>query len=73
MSEDSKEAIDQLLTVIQVFLVAFKALGTLDWSWWWVFSPLWVGIALAAAGALISVTSSAGSKTTPPPRQSDRD
>ncbi len=27
------------LTIVFVIL---KALGYLTWSWWWVFSPLWI-------------------------------
>ncbi len=28
--------------------VALKLAGVTDWSWWWVFSPLWIGVALMA-------------------------
>jgi hypothetical protein len=28
-----------LLTIVFVIL---KATGFLDWSWWWVFSPVWI-------------------------------
>lgn len=28
-----------LLTIIFVLLKAFEVI---DWSWWWVFSPLWI-------------------------------
>ena len=39
-----------LLTIV---LVILKALGYITWSWWWVFSPLWisaiVGITLISA------------------------
>jgi len=31
-----------------VFLV-LKLTGTIDWSWWWVTSPLWIPFAAAAA------------------------
>ena len=31
-----------------VFLV-LKLTGTIDWSWWWVTSPLWIPLAIAAA------------------------
>ena len=30
-----------------VFLV-LKLTGTINWSWWWVTSPLWIPIAIAA-------------------------
>ncbi len=33
-----------LLTVV---FVALKLLGKIDWSWWWVLSPLWISTALA--------------------------
>lgn len=28
-----------------VFLV-LKLVGVIDWSWWWVTSPLWISVAL---------------------------
>jgi hypothetical protein len=31
-----------------VFLV-LKLTGTIDWSWWWVTSPLWIPLTIAAA------------------------
>jgi hypothetical protein len=30
-----------------VFLV-LKLTGTIDWSWWWVTSPLWIPFVAAA-------------------------
>ncbi len=32
--------------VFIVFLV-LKLCGVIDWSWWWVLSPLWISLALA--------------------------
>ncbi len=32
-----------------VFLIVFvvlKLVGIINWSWWWVLSPLWIGIIL---------------------------
>jgi hypothetical protein len=31
--------------VFIVFLV-LKLTGSIDWSWWWVTSPLWIPLAL---------------------------
>ena len=28
-----------LLTIVFIIL---KLVGTIDWSWWWVLSPLWI-------------------------------
>ena len=33
-----------LLTIVFIIL---KLTETIDWSWWWVLSPLWIGAALA--------------------------
>lgn len=32
-----------LLTILFVIL---KVLGYINWSWWWVFSPLWISAIL---------------------------
>ena len=29
--------------VFIVFLI-LKLTGTIDWSWWWITSPLWIGV-----------------------------
>ena len=32
-----------LLTIV---FVTLKLLGKIDWSWWWVLSPLWISFLL---------------------------
>lgn len=32
------------LTLMFVF---FKLTGRIDWSWWWVLSPVWIGFIVA--------------------------
>ena len=34
-------------TGLLLLFVALKLLGVIDWSWFWVLSPLWISIALA--------------------------
>ena len=29
-----------------IFLV-LKLVGVIDWSWWWVTAPLWIGLVIA--------------------------
>lgn len=31
-----------LSSVLTVIFVVLKLIGTIDWSWWWVLSPLWI-------------------------------
>lgn len=37
-----------------VFLV-LKLTGNIDWSWWWVFAPFWIPIAVVFVMSLIFV------------------
>ncbi len=30
------------IIVLQIFAVMAKLGGYIDWSWWWVFSPMWI-------------------------------
>ena len=36
-----------------VFLV-LKLTGVIDWSWWWVTSPLWLAAMATVAGLLLA-------------------
>jgi hypothetical protein len=36
-----------LIPLLTVIFVIAKITGHLAWSWWWVFSPLWIGIPVA--------------------------
>lgn len=38
-------------TVFIVFLI-LKLTNVIDWSWWWVTAPLWIGLALALVAAV---------------------
>jgi hypothetical protein len=33
-------------TVLFLVFLILKLTGTIDWSWWWVTSPLWIPLAL---------------------------
>lgn len=43
------------MTLLTIVLVILKVYDKIDWSWWWVFAPLWlpitiiIGIILAMA------------------------
>ena len=40
--------------LLAILFIALKLTGVIDWSWWWVLSPLWIGflvsIVLLVAG-----------------------
>ena len=41
--------------VLTIVFIVLKALGFITWSWWWVFSPLWICAALFAAIFIIGL------------------
>jgi len=41
-------------TLLTILFIALKLTHVIAWSWWWVFSPLWLGAAIAL-GALIVI------------------
>jgi hypothetical protein len=38
---------------LTLFFILLKLTGLIDWSWWWVFCPLWLPIAGIFVGVLI--------------------
>jgi hypothetical protein len=34
--------------ILQAALIVLKLTGVITWSWWWVLTPIWVGIAMSA-------------------------
>jgi len=32
--------------LLAILFIALKLTGVITWSWWWVLSPLWGGLAL---------------------------
>lgn len=35
-----------ILTIMFVVFLTLKLTGNIDWSWWWVTSPLWLPVAM---------------------------
>ena len=46
-----------LPTLLTVLFVALKLCGVIDWSWWWVLSPILitVGITVTALAAICGI------------------
>lgn len=43
-----------LANILTIVFVIAKLAGVVGWSWWWVFSPLWVSV-LLVIGILLLV------------------
>ena len=39
--------------LLALLFIGLKLAGAIDWSWWWVLSPLWAPWAAAGAGTLL--------------------
>lgn len=37
-----------LADVLLVVFIILKLTGVINWSWWWVLSPLWISVAIIA-------------------------
>lgn len=50
MSDSKAVATSELSFELVLFLIflVLKLTGFIDWSWWWIFAPLWIpaGVAL---------------------------
>jgi len=45
MSKETTKFNSSILTILFVVLLVLKLTGNIDWSWWWVTSPLWIPVA----------------------------
>lgn len=50
--KESGIGLDIILFV--VFLI-LKLTGDIDWSWWWVMSPLWIPIAIGIVFIILGI------------------
>lgn len=45
--------------LLAVLFIGLKLTGHIDWSWWWVLSPLWLGFALVILFLVIAAVAEA--------------
>jgi len=41
------------INLLTVLFIGLKLTGHIDWSWWWVLSPLWIGLVVIVMLAII--------------------
>jgi hypothetical protein len=46
MSKETTVFNSGILTILFVVFIVLKLTGNIDWSWWWVTSPLWLPLVL---------------------------
>ena len=55
MSSKSSSSGIGLTGVLFVVFLVLKLTGNIDWSWWWVTSPIWIPILLLLSIVIISL------------------
>ncbi len=51
-SKDSGIGFTGLLTIV---FITLKLTNYIDWSWWWVLSPIWISAAIVIVILLIAI------------------
>ena len=59
MANESRSSGIGIGMVLFIVFLVLKLTGTIDWSWWWVTSPLW--IPFAAAVVILGIVGLIGS------------
>lgn len=60
MAESSSSSGIGFFGVLTIVFIVLKLTGNITWSWWWILSPLWGGIAfiLVLIGIIAVLTKS---------------
>jgi hypothetical protein len=40
--------------LLTTLFIGLKLVGSITWSWWWVFSPFWIGIPIITLIAFLA-------------------
>lgn len=57
MSDSSSGGIG-LTGLLTVVFITLKLTHYIDWSWWWVLCPLWIGLAIFLTIAVVIIAAS---------------
>jgi hypothetical protein len=49
---ENRKQTTSVTTILLVVFVVLKLTNNIDWSWWWVLSPIWIPIAFIAVIAI---------------------
>lgn len=55
MSKESSGSGISFMGMLTILFIGLKLTNYVDWSWWWVLSPIWLGFLLAVFAGLLVV------------------
>ena len=41
--------------MLTILFIGLKLTGYIDWSWWWILSPIWITLIIVLAALLVAV------------------
>lgn len=54
MEKETKKGMQfPFISILTLMFVAAKLVGYIDWSWWWVFCPIWIEAAISIAVLIV--------------------
>jgi len=39
--------------MLTLIFIVLKLTGNIDWSWWWVLSPIWISVLAVISGVIL--------------------
>ena len=49
INKNSKKISINFLGLLTILFITLKLTNVIDWSWWWVLSPLWLPVVIVLA------------------------
>ena len=47
MDNNNTSAASDFVGMLTIAFIVLKLLNKIDWSWWWVLSPIWIVVGVA--------------------------
>ena len=44
-----------LFDILLVIFIVLKLTGLINWSWWWVLSPIWIAVLILLFGFIVAL------------------
>ena len=44
---------DIFTSLLTIAFIVLKLLGVIDWSWWWVLSPIWISTLIGLLATIV--------------------
>ncbi len=55
MSKESSSSGVSFMGLLTILFIALKLTNFIDWSWWWVLSPMWLSAVILVLAVLLLV------------------